>query len=127
MIRGAVGEEQPGASQKASCLTCAHSVPHLPLPEEGLLGQAGDARKVNAACSCSALPSGLCLPQLGVLLTQWQKPVHHQHLESSPMAGAWGGRNVLAQFSSRVVAQAALSAKAVAVCCHRSSQLRGGC
>ena len=36
-IRGAVGEEQPGASRKASRLTCEHSVPHLPLPDEGLL------------------------------------------------------------------------------------------
>lgn len=37
IIRGAVGEEQPGMSQKTSHLTCTQCAPHLPLPDEGLL------------------------------------------------------------------------------------------
>jgi len=37
MMRGAVGEEQPGGSRKASRSLCAHSVPHLHLPDERLL------------------------------------------------------------------------------------------
>lgn len=63
MIRGAVGEEQPGASRKASRLTCAHSVvPRLPLPDEGLL-------EVGRRREKSKRSLFLVTPHLHVLLT----------------------------------------------------------
>lgn len=123
MMRGAAGEEQPGASQKASHLTCAHRVPHLPLPDAGR--QVTREKQMQPVLHHPSPPAFACYTSM-CRSPDGRSLRTTNTWRTAPWLGH-GEEEVLWHTCPAMQSIRQLCVKAAAVCCHRSNQLRGRC